>query len=142
MDRLRRNRLCVWLIIIGLCNFLLYAVFYQILGGDAQNGYVKVVDGQKIYYVRGHFIHRPIGYEQDLPRWMWIYSYIHSISIWPSIAMVLLAMLTLARPHIMVTYQRGIMQGATLVTVMATVIVLITSIIMIAFIWEFVQALS
>lgn len=142
MERLRRNQICVWLIIIGLCNFLVYAVTYQFIGGDAQNGYVKEIDGQKIFYVKGHFIHRPIGYEQDVPRSVWIYSYIHSISIWPSIAMVLLAMLTLARPHIMVTYQRGVMQGSTLVTVLATVIVLITSIIMMSFIWEFVQALN
>ncbi|HWL94696.1 MAG TPA: hypothetical protein VNT79_14335 [Phycisphaerae bacterium] len=141
MERRRRNRLCVWLIILGLSNFLLYAIFYQIIGGDAPNGYVKPVDGEKIYYVRGHFIHRAIGYEQDVPRWVWVYSYIHSISIWPSIATVLLAMLTLASPHIMATYQRGIMQGSTLVTVMATVIVIVTSIITMVFITEFANSL-
>ncbi len=139
MERRARNRLCVSLIILGLGNFLLYAVFYQLIGGDAPNGYIKTVDDERIYYVRGHFVHRAIGYEQDVPRWVWIYSYVHSISIWPSIAVVLLAMLTLARPHIIATYQHGIMQGSTLVTVMATVIVLVTSIIMLVFVSEFIR---
>ncbi|MFQ5430280.1 MAG: hypothetical protein ACE5E1_08230 [Phycisphaerae bacterium] len=138
MDRRRRNRVCVWLIILGLSNFIVYAVVYALIGGDAPNGYIR--DG--LYYVRGHFVHRAIGYEQDVPRWVWIYSYMHSISIWPSIAAVLLAMLTLARPHIMATYQQGIMRGSTLVTVMATVIVFVTSLVMLAFLVEFVRTLG
>lgn len=137
MDRRRRNRICVWLIILGLGNFLLYAVVYAIIGGDAPNGYIT--DGT--YHIRGHFVHRTAGFEQQVPRWVWIYSYVHSISIWPSIAAVLLAMLILARPHIVATYHRGIMRGTTLVTIMATVIVLVTSIIMLAFIVDFVRAL-
>ncbi len=138
MDRLRRNRICTWLIIMGLSNFIVYAVVYALIGGDAPNGYIKSVNGQLVYYIRGHFVHRMIGYEQDVPRWVWIYSYLHSISIWPSIAAVLLAMLMLARPHITATYQGGMMGGQTLVTVMATVIVIVTSLIMISFIWNFV----
>ncbi len=138
MERLTRNRLCVWLISIGLGNFLLYAVVYAIIGGDAPNGYIK----NGIYYVRGHFVHRATGYENDVDRWVWVYSYIHSISIWPSIAAVLLAMLILARPHIIATYQHGIMKGSTLVTVMATVIVMVTSVIMILFISDFVRTIT
>ncbi len=65
----------------------------------------------------------------------------HSISIWPSIATVLLAMLVLARPHIMATYQHGIVKGTTLVTVMATVIVFATALIMIWFVVAFVTEL-
>ncbi len=138
MDRRRRNRICVWLIIFGLGNFLIYAVVYAIIGGDAQNGGISD-DGT--YFVRGHHVHRLQGYEQEVSRGVWIYSYIHSISIWPSIAAVLLAMLILARPHIVATYHRGIIKGTTLVTIMATVIVLVTSIIMLAFIVDFVRAL-
>ena len=137
MDRRRRNRICVWLIIFGLGNFLIYAVVYAIIGGDAPNGDIQ--DG--VYHIRGHFVHRTVGFEQEVPRWVWIYSYLHSISIWPSIAAVLLAMLILARPHIIATYERGIMRGTTLVTIMATVIVFVTSIIMLAFIVDFVRAL-
>lgn len=142
MDRRTRNRLCIWLMILGIGNFISYAIGYAIIGGDAPNGYIKQVDDTPVYYVRGHFVHRSIGYEQDVPRWVWIYSYLHSISIWPSIAAVLLAMLVLARPHIIATYQRGIISGATLVTVLATVIVLVTSVIMILFVVDFIRRLS
>lgn len=139
MDRLKRNHVCIWLMVIGLTNIIVYAVVYAMIGGDAPNGYIKLVDGKLIYYIRGHFVHRMIGYEQDVPRWVWIYSYIHSISIWPSLATLLLAMLVMARPHIMATYQGGILGGQTLVTVMATVIVLVTAAIMLSFIVSFVR---
>jgi hypothetical protein len=142
VDRRTRNRICVWLIILGLGNFIVYAAIYAVIGGDAPNGYIKEADGRLTYYVRGHFVHRSVGYEQDVPRWVWIYSYLHSISIWPSIAAVLLAMLVLARPHIMATYQRGVMTGATLVTVMATLIVVVTSAVMIWFIKDFAWSLA
>lgn len=141
MDRRTRTKVCLWLIILGLSNFILYAVVYAIIGGDAPNGYIDTKGETVVYYVRGHFVHRAVGYEQDVPRWIWIYSYLHSISIWPSIAAVLLAMLVLARPHIMATYQNGMMSGPTLVTVMATVIVLVTSAIMLMFIVDFARRL-
>lgn len=142
MDRLRRNRLCVWIITLGLSNFLIYAVAYAIIGGDAPNGYIKERDGQMVHYVRGHFVHRAIGYEQDVPRWVWYYSYIHSILIWPSIAAVLISMLVLARPHIMATYTEGLIRGTTLVTVMMTLIVVVTTFVMILFIKDFVKTVT
>ena len=142
MDRRKRNRLCIWLIILGLGNFIIYGVIYAIIGGDAPNGDVRQVAGRVVYSVRGHFVHRGSGVETEVPRWVWIYSWIHSITIWPSIAAVLLAMLLLARPHIMATYQHGRITGTTLVTVMATVIVIVVSIIMIAFVVDFIRALA
>jgi hypothetical protein len=141
MDRLKRNRICVRLIILGLSNFIIYAIFYAIIGGDAPNGYIKNADNHAVYYVRGHFVHRSIGYEQDVPKWVWVYSYVHSISIWPSIATVLLAMLVLARPHILATYTNGMLQGTTLVTVLATVIVVVTSVSMVWFVKDFILTL-
>ena len=137
MERRTRNRLCTWLIILGLSNFIAYAIVYAIIGGDAPNGEIR----EGIHYVRGHFVHHKVGFEQVVPRWVWIYSFLHSISIWPSIAGVLLAMLTLARPHIMATYQQGIMKGSTLVTVMATMIVSVTSLIMLLFVVDFIRTL-
>jgi hypothetical protein len=137
MDRRTRNRLCIWLIILGLSNFIVYAVVYAMIGGDAPNGYIR--DG--LYYVRGHFVHRTIGYEQDVPKWVWVYSYLHSISIWPSIAAVLLAMLVLARPHILATYQNGLMKGTTLITVLVTLIVFVTGVILVKFVVDFVRVL-
>lgn len=143
MNRRTRIRICVWLIMLGLGNFLAYAVVYAVIGGDAHNGYIKVDDaGERSYYVRGHFIHREKGKEQDVSKGVWIYSYIHSISIWPSIAVVLVAMMSLARPHIMATYQQGVMKGSTLVTVMITLIITVTVIIMINFTVEFILTLN
>lgn len=144
MERRTRIRLSVWLIVLGLSNFLVYATVYAFIGGDAPNGYIRANEpgGELTYYVRGHFVHREIGYEQDVPKWVWVYSYIHSISIWPSIAAVLLAMLFLARPHIIATYQQGIMRGTTLVTVLSTIIVLVTSVIMLSFIVDFAKTLE
>lgn len=122
---------------------MVYATVYAFIGGDAPNGYIRVNEGdaQPTYYIRGHFVHRKIGYEQDVPKWVWIYSYLHSITIWPSIATVLLAMLVLARPHIIATYQKGVMRGTTLVTVLSTIIVLVTSVIMLSFIVDFAKTI-
>ncbi len=143
MTRRRRIQTCVWLIVLGLSNFLVYGIVYAVIGGDAPNGDIREIDesGNLLYYVRGHFVHRTQGYEQDVPRWVWIYSYVHSISIWPSIATVLMAMLVLARPHIIATYQTGMMKGTTLVAVLSTVIVGVTTVIMIFFIVDFVRTL-
>ena len=143
MTRRRRIQTCVWLIVLGLSNFLVYGIVYAVIGGDAPNGDIRKIDesGNLLYYVRGHFVHRTQGYEQDVPRWVWIYSYVHSISIWPSIATVLMAMLVLARPHIIATYQTGMMKGTTLVAVLSTVIVGVTTVIMIFFIVDFVRTL-
>lgn len=123
--------------VLGLGNFLAYAIGYAVIGGDAHNGSIR--DGQ--YFVRGHFIHYASGAEQTVSRRVWIYSYVHSISIWPSIATVLLAMLVLARPHIIATYQQGIVRGSTLVTVISTLIVFVTGVIMMNFSVEFVRTL-
>jgi hypothetical protein len=54
---------------------------------------------------------------------------------------VLLAMLVLARPHIMATYQRGVITGTTLVTIMATLIVFVTAVIMVWFTVAFLSEL-
>jgi hypothetical protein len=139
MERRRRIRLCVWLIILGLSNFIVYATVYAIIGGDATNG-GRRLDGS--YFIRGHHVHQLGGTEQLVSKGVWVYSYIHSISIWPSIAAVLLAMLILARPHILATYQNGIMRGATLITVLATVIIFVTTLIMIWFVVAFVGQLT
>lgn len=136
MDRRSRTKVCVWLILLGLGNFLAYGVGYALIGGDAPNGAVRA--GQ--YFVRGHFIHYLSGQEQEVSRGVWIYSYIHSISIWPSIAIVLLALFALARPYIIATYQNGMIKGSTLVTAISTLIIFITGIIMIVFTVEFLRS--
>ena len=53
MNRRTRNIICLWIIFLGLTNFVSYTVIYGYIGGDAKNG--EISDGR--YYVRGNFIH-------------------------------------------------------------------------------------
>lgn len=100
MKRITRNKLLIWIIVLGLVNFIVYTFFYWYFQGDARNGFID--DGE--YYLRGHFIHSLDGRASaPVSRAKWIYSYIHSISIWPTNGAVLVAMLILARPHIIAT---------------------------------------
>ncbi len=46
MERRTRIRVCVWLILLGLSNFLVYATVYAFIGGDAPNGNIRLnIDG-------------------------------------------------------------------------------------------------
>ena len=120
--------LCIWLILAGLGNYLAYGISYAWLQGDAKNGYVTIDPGpdgarHAAFFVRGHFIrHGSEGKSREVTRAQWNYSYIHSISIWPTHAAVLLAMLTLAQPHIIATMRDSPMRGPTFITVAATLI--------------------
>ena len=38
----RKSRICVWIIIAGLVNFLAFLAMYIIIGGDAPNGEVFI----------------------------------------------------------------------------------------------------
>ena len=44
MTRQRRNRILLWIIVLGLANFVSYTVTYWYYQGDAKNG--AVVDGK------------------------------------------------------------------------------------------------
>ncbi len=143
MDRRTRNRICIWVIFLGLLNFVAYTIVYAQLGGDAQNGYVGAgTGGHREYYVAGRFIHgREGGYER-VSAWVWIYSYIHSISIWPTEAAVLVCLLILARPHIIATMkERSFMQGSTFVGVCSTMIILAATVLTVQFTIRFVREL-
>ena len=139
MPRRRRNKILIWIIGLGLLNFLLYTVIYAIIGGDAKNGWIE--NGQPV--VRGHFLHPGTeGHATPVSTPVWIYSYIHSISIWPTIGAVLCSMLLLARPHIIATMQEDtFIRGQTFVTAATTVIVLVTGSSMIYFSVGFFRAL-
>lgn len=140
MNRRTRNIICLWLIFLGLANFVSYTVVYGYIGGDAKNGYIK--DGQ--YYVRGHFIHLSNnleGADTQVSRGTWIYSYLHSISIMPTMATIVLSTLILARPHIIATMKEGFIGGQTLITIFATVVVLIVGAITTWFVLDFIHDL-
>lgn len=137
MTRRKRNLVCIWIMILGVGNFVVYTVAYGYIGGDACNGEIR--NGQ--YYVRGHFLRHPTGMDREVSGGVWIYSYLHSISIWPTIAAVLLSTLTLARPHIIATMKEGVISGQTLFAVFTTVVVLIVGAMTAWFIADFVREL-
>ena len=120
----RRTRICILIIVLGLTNFLAYAVVYMSVDGDAMNGCVRadVVDGQKVlhYYLVKH------GQPVEVSRATWIYSAVHSISIWITVGAVLLSMLTLAKDRIISSMRSSIVRGRTFITILATVVTLIS----------------
>ncbi|MCP4591015.1 MAG: hypothetical protein GY842_09740 [bacterium] len=142
MNRVTRNRLLIWIIFLGLTNFVSYTMMYWYIGGDAKNGIIR--DGA--YYVQGHHLRHhgeQFGRESEVSRGMWIYSYLHSISIWPTIAAVLVSMFIMARPHIIATMkQDAVIQGTTFVTVGITVVVLVTGASTLYFMLDFFRALA
>ncbi len=137
MTHRTRNRVLIWIIALGVANFIAYAVAYHLIGGDAHNGEIR--DG--VYYVRGHFLHGTTGLERPVSRALWIYSYIHSISIWPSIAAVLVCNMILARPYIIATMKEGLISGHTFVTVLITLITFLTFVGTLSFTLDFIRAL-
>lgn len=139
MNRVARNRILLWIIFLGLVNFVSYTLVYEYLQGDAKNG--AVVDGK--YYLRGHFIRERTGLMSDeVSRTTWIYSFVHSISIWPTVGAVLVAMFILARPHIIATMKTDAMiRGPTFITICITVIVMVTGASTFYFVLSFAGAL-
>jgi hypothetical protein len=140
MTRRTRNRICIWVIFLGLLNFVAYTLVYAELGGDARNGYIgRSPEGDREYYVGGHFIRGSEGQFSPVPAWVWIYSYIHSISIWPTEAAVLVCLLILARPHIIATMREGgLMRGSTFIAVCSTIVILLASALTVWFAIRFV----
>ena len=148
MQRRTRNRICIWLIFAGLLNSLGYTIVYADLGGDARNGGKEKVedpDGQvrEVFYIRGHFIHGPGGQRTNVPKWVWIYSYVHSISLWPTQGVMMICMLILARPHIIATMRESNwMRGPAFITVAITLIGVFYSAMSIWFTIGFVMDLT
>ena len=137
----------MWLILVGLANYLAYGISYAFLQGDAKNGYIEVQPSETgkhvmTYYVGGHFIrHGAQGKVSEVTRRQWIYSYVHSISLWATHAVVLLSMLTLARPHIIGTMRDSRVGGPVFITVVATLIVVMSAAATAWFLLEFLNEL-
>jgi hypothetical protein len=147
LQRRTRNRICIWLIFGGLLNFLAYTIIYAQLGGDAKNGGNGVYldpAGQKQagYHIRGHFIHGVGGQTKGVSKWVWVYSYVHSISLWPTIAAMVIAMLVLARPHIIATMSEGTwIRGPTYIAIVMTVTALLCAAMTALFTMQFLSDL-
>lgn len=145
--RRRRNQVCIGVIAVGLLNYLAYTLAYVALGGDAPNGHreqVRQPDGSAAtaYFVRGHHIRSLEGLETRVSRGAWIYSYAHSISIPITGGAVLLALLVLARPHILATMRGGWVSGETFVTAFGTVVVLVAGGLTGLLTWHFISDLG
>lgn len=150
MDRLpirRRNRLCLRVILLGALNFLLFTGVYAAIGGDAHNGFIRRgarPDGSTsaAYIIRGHFIRSASGQDREVSRGLWIYSYLHSISVWVTSAAMIISMLVLARPHIIATMRHGWVSGQTFIVAFGTLIVLVSGAAVFTFTWDFLEQLN
>jgi hypothetical protein len=129
----RRTKICIWVILVGLANFIIYTFVYMFIGGEAVNGRVELIEAHKHYVLQsGHGVSLGI----------FLYSGIHSISIWLTVAAIMLAMLTLAKERIVSSMHSTIVRGRTFITILATVITFTTILITIWFILQFLQTLS
>jgi hypothetical protein len=130
----RRTKICIWVIVLGLANFFAYTLLYVFIDGEAVNGSVVVTpDGGTHYYLQS---------TTEVSRGVFIYSGIHSISIWPTVAAVLLAMLTLAKDRIVSSMHSTVVRGRTFITILATLIAFSVGIITVWFILQFASRLT
>ncbi|MCK4601834.1 MAG: hypothetical protein KAU28_05175 [Phycisphaerae bacterium] len=129
----RRTKICIWIILPGLANFLIYILLYVHFYGEAVNGWLETSDGQIRYFLQSG---------EEVSRGVFIYSGIHSISIWPTVGAVMLAMLTLAKDRIVSSMHSTVVRGRTLITIVATIITLIVVIMMIWFTLHFTRRLA
>jgi heme/copper-type cytochrome/quinol oxidase subunit 2 len=130
----RRTRICIWIILIGLANFTAYTILYVFIGGEAVNGWViQTPDGRRAYELQSGV---------RVSRGVFLYSGVHSISIWPTVGAVLLAMLTLAKDRIVSSLRASIVRGRTMITILATIITMIIVVMTVWFILHFCDRLT
>lgn len=135
----RRTRICIWIIMLGLANFLVYVVLYAYFWGEAINGNVRIIGEQARYFLS------PTPQQQagrEVSRSVFIYSGIHSISIIPTVGAIMLAMLTLAKQNLVSAMRSTIVRGRTFITIFATVVTLIVIVLTIWFILRFSNRLA
>ena len=127
-----RTKICIWIIIVGMLNFLSYTIGYTIVGGEAIRGkiYVNPENGKRSYYLDGG---------QKVSDGAFIYSGVHSISIWVTVGAIMMAMLTLAKDRISDSLREAMMRGRTFCTVLAVLIGICTAGLTFQFIHEFVD---
>ena len=129
-----KTKICLWIILIGLANFLAYTILYVFIGGEAVNGWVTLGDGDtRLYFLQSG---REVSFGE------FIYSGIHSISIWLTVAAIMLAMLTLAKDRIVSSMRSTILHGRTFITILATIITFAVAVITIWFILQFARNLA
>lgn len=145
--RRRRNQICIAIIALGLINYVVYTVTYALLGGDARNGYRQVIQHaggttEVLYAVRGHHMRDLSGRETQVSRAVWIYSYLHSITVPLTSGALIISMLVLARPHILATMRGGWIGGQAFVLAFGVAVVLIALATTALFSWGLVADLA
>ncbi len=127
-----RTKICLWVIIIGMANFLAYTVGYTIIGGESVRGklYEDGQTGERTYFLDSG---------REVNRKAFIYIGIHSISIWVSVAAIMLSMLTLAKDRIADSMRSAAMRGRTFCTVLAVLIGICTAGLAFQFTREFIN---
>lgn len=129
----RRTRICILLILLGLANFMGYVILYWFFWGEAVNGYVQT-DGESYRYF--------LQSGREVSKTVFIYSGIHSVSIAPTVGMIMLAMLTLAKERVISSMRSTIVRGRTMITILATIITMIVVIWTVWFILQFSDRLN
>ena len=131
---------------VGGLNFLFYTLTYAAIGGDAHNGFAKTIEAdagpRAQYVVRGHFIRTLDGRQREVSRGVWIYSYLHSISLPLTSGAMIISMLVLARPHILATMRDGWVSGQTFVVAFSTFVILVALSVATVFTWDFLSQLA
>ena len=131
----RKTRICISVIIVGLINFLVFAIVYMFIGGEAVFGRVEQIaaTGQTHYILQS---------DKEVSLGVYIYSGIHSLSIWPTVAAVMLAMLALAKDRIVSSMRSAIVRGRAFLTILATAITMTVIVITIWFILQFCESFA
>jgi len=130
----RRSSICIYVIALGLANFLIYTIAYLIIGGEAIHGHILAQDGQIQYFLGGR--------EDPVSKLVFIYSGVHSISIWPTFGAVMLAMLTLAKDRIVASMRSALVRGRTIITIIAVIITIIAILLTFTFTRKFVRQMK
>lgn len=138
MERRTRNRICLWIIALGLANLTAYTVVYGLIGGDAINGGIE--EGR--YYLRGHFLRGLQGERTEVSQATWLYSGVHSLTIPLTGAGILLALFILARPHIIATLSAGLVRGPLYITVCMAIVAVISLVVTGFLLTDFVAKLA
>lgn len=127
-----RTKICIWVIILGMVNFLAYAVAYAVVGGESVRGkvYEDPQTGRRVYYLDSG---KEVGHDAFL------YMGIHSITIWVTVAAIMLSMLTLAKDRVADSMQSAAMRGRTFCTVMAVLIGFCTAGLTFLYVREFIE---
>lgn len=139
-----KTKICVWIIAAGLVNFLAFAVAWFVIDGDAIGGWVgQAPDGTRTYHLRPPMQPQDSrATEPGVSRATFIYSGVHCISIWITVAAVMLAMLTLAKDRIVSAIPSTVLHGRLFITVLAVVIAVAVGVVTFFFVHEFVYHLN